>query len=112
MDLLASLTALAPLMNVMVVILVAVGGFVTRSVGKKLDAMALRIEQLNVAVNAQITTTAVVQTQLQAHTEQDRNSFHEIRGDMSTRFSQQQVQIENCRASLENLRLATMQRAQ
>lgn len=86
-------------------VLIAIVGFGWRQVGHKLEELSKAIVTLNASVASMTTTTAVIQNQLQSHTEMDRQSFHEIRNDVTARFTEINRRLEIHHQAIEVLRM-------
>lgn len=76
--------------------LFVVMSFGWRHVGRRIDALTTSVDALTKTTIATSTQVAIVQANLQTHTERDRESFHEIRNDVAN-------QIAPLRASVETL---------
>lgn len=100
-----------PVINSVSVAVIAILSVGWRQVGSRIDKLAASIETLVHAMNTSSTQIAVVQAQLQSHTEQDRASFHELRDDFGTRALEIGKRLDAQRSSIDALNMALVQTA-
>jgi len=89
-----------PIINSICIALIAVLSFGWRQVGRRIDQLTNAVNELTRSHNTTATTIAVVQSNLQQHTDQDRESFHEIRNDMGKRLDAQRLTVETLTSAL------------
>lgn len=97
---LESLKSWWPILNTFGLILFTIMSMGWRQIGKRLDHLTNAVQELTRSHNQTSTAIAVVQSNLQNHTDHDRETFHEIRNDVGRRLDAQRATVETLTAAL------------
>lgn len=104
LDILHGLVAIWPIVNTLVLVVLAISSFGWKLASKRIEGMGTQITALSLTMQATVTTLAVVQSNVLSHVEQDRTSFHEMRADIAARVTELTHRLNVQQSTLDSLR--------